>query len=392
MAIITSLLDNDLYKISMQQVVLHQFPEIDVEYKFQCRTSEIDLRPYRTMIEAEVDHLCSLRFRPEELEYLSSLAFIKKDYIDFLHLLQLNRQHVHIYEENETLQIRIAGPWFLTILFEVPILAIVNEIYFSQITQEPGIDYSGARDRLHDKIKLASEMGLMYKFADFGTRRRFSFRWHSELISTLAQSTINHRNFVGTSNVLLAMLNGVRPIGTMAHEFIQAGQAVGVRLVDSQKFMLQKWVDEYRGDLGIALSDTVGLDAFLRDFDKYFSKLYDGVRQDSGDPFEAAEKIIAHYEKMQIDPLTKVVIFSDGLDFPHARDLLDTFKDRINVSFGIGTNLTNDFPGIDPIQIVMKMIKCNGQPVAKISDTPDKGMCEDAAYLSYLKRVFNDKK
>ncbi len=376
----------------MGQAVLHEFPEIDVEYKFQCRTKGIDLRPYRTGIEAEIDHLCSLRFSSEELEYLKSLPFIKKDYLDFLRLLQLNREHVHIYEEDDSLQIRIAGPWFLTILFEVPVLAIVNEYYFSQITAQKEIDFSGARDRLQEKINMAYEMGSAYKFADFGTRRRFSFRWHSELVSKLAQSKINKRNFVGTSNVLLAKLNGVRPIGTMAHEFIQAGQAVGVRLVDSQKFMLQKWVDEYRGDLGIALSDTVGLDAFLRDFDKYFSKLYDGVRQDSGDPYEACEKIIAHYEKMQIDPKTKVVIFSDGLDFPHARELLDTFKDRINVSFGIGTNLTNDFPGINPIQIVMKMIKCNGQPVAKISDTPEKGMCEDAEYLSYLKRVFANRK
>ncbi|MHA1619494.1 MAG: nicotinate phosphoribosyltransferase [Promethearchaeota archaeon] len=392
MPIISSLLDNDLYKLTMGQAVLHEFPEIDVEYKFQCRTKGIDLRPYRTGIEAEIDHLCSLRFSSKELEYLKTLPFIKKDYLDFLRLLQLNREHVHIYEEDDSLQIRIAGPWFLTILFEVPVLAIVNEYYFSHITAQKEINYSGARDRLQEKINMAYEMSPAYKFADFGTRRRFSFRWHSELVSQLAQSNINQRNFVGTSNVLLAKLNGVRPIGTMAHEFIQAGQAVGVRLVDSQKFMLQKWVDEYRGDLGIALSDTVGLDAFLRDFDKYFSKLYDGVRQDSGDPYEACEKIIAHYERMQIDPRTKVVIFSDGLDFPHARELLDTFKDRINVSFGIGTNLTNDFPGIEPLQIVMKMIKCNGQPVAKISDTLEKGMCEDAEYLFYLKRVFSNGK
>ncbi|WP_457556736.1 nicotinate phosphoribosyltransferase [Candidatus Harpocratesius sp.] len=386
MPIINSLLDNDLYKFTMQQVVLHHFPEIDVEYKFKCRTPEVNLLPYIDEIREEVDFLCKLRFSKDELEYLQSLPFIKKDFIDFLQLLQLNREHVKIYEEDKELQIRIAGPWFLTILFEVPILAIVNEIYFNHHVIKP--DYDGAIARLQEKIELSYSLGNKYRFADFGTRRRFSFEWQQNLLKILVQSKINKRNFVGTSNVFFAKEFDIKPIGTMAHEFIQAGQAIGVRLVDSQKYMLQKWVDEYRGDLGIALSDTLGIDAFLRDFDKYFAKLYDGVRQDSGDPIESCEKIIKHYQNLNIDPKTKVVIFSDGLDFERAKSLLTTFGDRIGVSFGIGTNLTNDFPETKPIQIVIKMVRCNHQPVAKISDTPEKGMCEDVQYLNYLRRVF----
>lgn len=389
MAIIKSLLDNDLYKFTMMQVVLHHFSEIDVEYKFKCRTKGVDLRKIRPTLEAEISSLCDLKFTPDELAYLKSLVFIKKDFIDFLQLFQLNPDHIEVYEEDNELQVRIAGPWFLTILFEVPILAIINELYFQSLSQI--YDFEIAWKRCLEKIEMSFNMGTNYKFADFGTRRRFSLDWHRKIIHHLAKSKIADRNFVGTSNVLLAKECNIRPIGTMAHEFIQAGQAVGVRLVDSQKYMLQKWVDEFRGDLGIALSDTVGLDAFLYDFDKYFSKLYDGIRQDSGDPYEACEKIIAHYEKMKIDPKTKVVIFSDGLDFTQARDLLHKFQDRIGVSFGIGTNLTNDFPGIQPIQIVIKMIRCNNQPVAKISDTPEKGMCEDEQYLQYLKKVFSEK-
>jgi nicotinate phosphoribosyltransferase len=195
--------------------------------------------------------------------------------------------------------------------------------------------------------------------------------------------------FSGTSNVNWARLYGISPIGTMAHEWIQAGQAVGVRLVDSQKYMLQKWVDEYRGDLGIALTDTIGMDAFLRDFDKYFAKLYDGVRHDSGDPFEFARRFIDHYRNFGIDPRTKTLVFSDGLTFEKAVAIHKAFSGVINVSFGIGTNLTNDFPGVTPLSIVMKMQRCNGQPVAKISDEPEKAQCQDPNYLAYLKSVFN---
>jgi nicotinate phosphoribosyltransferase len=190
--------------------------------------------------------------------------------------------------------------------------------------------------------------------------------------------------------MMLAKKYDLTPIGTMAHEFLMAGQAF-VRISESQKYMLEAWVKEYRGDLGIALTDTIGIDAFLRDFDSYFAKLYDGVRQDSGDPFDFGEKVIKHYQKMRIDPRTKRAVFTDGLDIPTALSLHEKFGSRIDTSFGIGTNLTNDL-GPAPINIVVKMVECNGQPVAKISDSPGKQMCEDEEYVNYLKKVFGIEK
>ena len=193
--------------------------------------------------------------------------------------------------------------------------------------------------------------------------------------------------FRGTSNVLLAKELNITPIGTMAHEFLQAFQALDVRLRDFQKAALETWVQEYRGDLGIALTDVVGMDAFLRDFDLYFAKLFDGLRHDSGDPYEWGDKAYAHYRKLKIDTKTKMLTFSDGLNLPKAWELHQYFKDRFQVSFGIGTNLTNDM-GQTPLNIVLKLVECNGQSVAKISDSPGKTMTDNDTFLAYLRQVF----
>lgn len=384
--IITSLLDNDFYKFTMMQGVLHHFADIDVEYTFNCRTPGIDFTDYIDEIEKELDLLCSLQFMKSELDYLSRITFFKKDFIDFLSLFKLNREHVMPGVSKEgTLFIKVKGSWLLTILFEVPVLAIVNEIYFRNMLPSP--DYEGARKELDKKISIIKSNSSIIKFADFGTRRRHSFSWHREVVENLRQR-LDSKNFTGTSNVFFAREFGIKPIGTMAHEWIMAGQAVGVKLHLSQRHMLQKWTDEYRGDLGIALTDTIGIDAFLNDFDLYFAKLYDGVRHDSGDPVEFGYKIINHYKKLGIDPLSKTIVFSNSLDFKKIEMLALEFKGKINTSFGIGTNLTNDFPGVNPLSIVMKMSRCNGYPVAKISDDAEKVMCDDPAFLQYLKKVF----
>ncbi len=385
--IITSLLDNDFYKFTMMQAVLHQYPEADVEYSFNCRTSGIDFSSIAAALDRELDSLSTLKFSKDELEYLRCIPFFKKDFIDILSLFQFKREHV-IPEINSdgTLDIKVKGSWLLTILFEVPILTIVNEIYFRNMVPDP--DYEGAREFLGRKVRIIKKNSNIFRFADFGTRRRLSFRWHEEVIKNLKEN-LDPANFIGSSNVYFAKKFGIKPIGTMAHEWIMAGQAVGVKLQNSQKHMLQKWTDEYRGSLGIALTDTIGIDAFLRDFDLYFAKLYDGVRHDSGDPVEFGFKIIDHYHKLGINPLTKTIVFSNNLDFEKAEKLAREFNNKINVSFGIGTNLTNDFPGVTPLSIVIKMNRCNGFPVAKISDDTDKITCNDPAYLEYLKSVFN---
>ncbi|MEO6960157.1 MAG: nicotinate phosphoribosyltransferase, partial [Burkholderiaceae bacterium] len=251
--------------------------------------------------------------------------------------------------------------------------------------REPAWDEG--RKRLQSKMHLVIDDPALadFRVAEYGTRRRFSKQWHEEVVATMKNQMSPH--FAGTSNVSLAMKYGVTPLGTMGHEYLQACQALGPRLRDSQVYALEVWAKEYRGDLGIALSDVYGMDAFLRDFDMYFCKLFDGARHDSGDPFKWGERLLAHYSQNRADPRTKTLVFSDGLTIPRAIELAARFAGRCKVSFGIGTNLTNDL-GHEPLQIVMKMVRCNGQPVAKVSDAPEKTMCDDKAYLAYLRQVF----
>ena len=401
--IIHSLLDTDLYKFTMMQVVLHHFPGARVEYRFKCRNPGVDLAQFASQIREEVRSLCSLQFRDAELAYLRSMRFIKSDFIDFLGLFRLNEKYINIIPQpSGELEIRIQGPWLHTILFEIPVLAIVNEVYFRNTQKRPDLDEG--RRRLETKIAQLQEAGLGdLKIADYGTRRRFSKDWHEEVLRTLnarlgavtsppsaSQPGGRLPQLAGTSNVLYAMKLGLIPLGTMAHEYLQACQALGPRLRDSQIFGFESWAREYRGDLGIALSDVYGMSAFLRDFDLYFCKLFDGARHDSGDPFEWGERLIQHYRDNRVDPSSKVLVFSDSLDFDKVRALYLRFKDRAKVAFGVGTNLTNDL-GYTPLQVVMKMVRCNGQPVAKLSDTPSKNMCDDPAYVNYLRQVFQIK-
>lgn len=382
---INSLLDTDLYKLTMMQAVLHNGPAVNVEYKFVNRNSNIDLRPYVEQIEAEVDRLCSLRFTKSELAYLEGLGFFKSEFLEILRIFQLNRDFIQIESGENNLEITIKGPWLHTIMFEVPVLAIVSEVYTQANFPKP--DYQQGRARLDSKINEIKNAALddRYKLSDFGTRRRFSGAWQREVVEIL--HTTLPSNFVGTSNVALAKEFSLKPIGTMAHEYFQAYQALGQRLADSQKAALQSWANEYRGNLGIALSDIYGIDAFLRDFDLYFCKLFDGVRHDSGDPFTWGEKVIAHYDAMRIDTQTKTLVFSDSLTIPKTIELFEYFHERIKLGFGVGTKLTNDL-GYEPLSIVIKMTRCNDQPVAKISDEPGKVICDDPDYLAYLRHVF----
>lgn len=384
--IVRSLLDTDLYKFTMMQVVLHHFPGAQVEYRFSCRTEGVDLAPHLEEIGHEIGELCRLRFHDDELAYLRGLRFMKSDFVDFLALFHFNQKYIEVGRGKDAgMDITIRGPWLHTILYEIPVLAIVSEVYFRRT--QPGADLGEGRRRLRAKIELlcAVEPELDFKISDFGTRRRFSLAWHEELIRTLKGEVPQH--FAGTSNVLLAMQHGVTPLGTLAHEYMQACQALGPRLRDAQVFAMDKWAQEYRGDLGIALSDTYGMDAFLRDFDMYFCKLFDGARHDSGDPFEWGEKMIAHYARNRVDPRTKTLIFSDQLSFPLAIEIARRFHGRARTAFGIGTNLTNDV-GFEPLNIVIKMTECNGQPVAKVSDAPGKTVSKDARYLAYLRQVY----
>jgi nicotinate phosphoribosyltransferase len=387
--IITSLLDTDLYKFTMMQVVLHQFPGAQVEYKFKCRNPGVPLAQFVKEIREEICSLCSLTFKESELQYLRSMRFIKSDFVDFLGLFKLNEKYIEVTPlASGEIDITIRGPWLHTILFEIPVLAIVNEVYFRNTQKVP--DLMEGRRRLDTKIAQLQVPGLeTLKIADYGTRRRFSRAWHEEVLRVLSArlGTGPSGQLAGTSNVYYAYSLGLTPLGTMAHEYLQACQALGPRLRDSQIFAFESWAKEYRGDLGIALSDVYGFNAFLRDFDLYFCKLFDGARHDSGDPFSWGERMIAHYQHNRVDPKTKTLIYSDSLTIPRTIELFEQFRGRCQLAFGVGTNLTNDL-GYEPLQIVIKMTRCNGQPVAKLSDSPGKGMCDDEKYLAYLRQVF----
>ncbi|MBP3944903.1 nicotinate phosphoribosyltransferase [Psychrobacter sp. K31L] len=392
--IITSLLDNDLYKFTMLQAMLHQFPQTHGVYRFRCRNNSEAVYPLadiKESLEQQLDMLCELRFLEDELDYLRGLRFIRSDFVDYLELFKLKRRFITVSTDSKgRLLIDIEGPMIQAMFFEVFVLAIVNELYFNALSN-PSVIEEGQR-RLDDKVALLHQYAKQqstdkppFIVADFGTRRRFSKIWQAHVVETLHKA--EPKIVSGTSNVYLAKQLGMTPIGTMAHEFMQAFQALDVRLRDSQKAALESWVHEYRGDLGIALTDVVGMDAFLRDFDLYFAKLFDGLRHDSGDPYIWGDKAIAHYQKLKIDPKTKILTFSDGLTLEKAWELHQYFKERIRTSFGIGTNLTNDM-GITPINIVLKLVECNGQPVAKLSDSPGKTMINNDTYLAYLRQVF----
>lgn len=389
--VITSLLENDLYKFTMWQALLHSHPNTQTQYAFVCRNqSAYPLAELKPDVERELDHLCSLAFSEDELSYLRSLRYIKSDFVDFLTVFRFQRKFISVTTVGDTLHIVATGPQVHVMGFEIHVLAIVNELYFRRFANADVLQEG--RRRLDEKILLLRDFEREpkkrnpFEFFDFGLRRRFSADWHEEVVARLQREVPQF--FKGTSNVYLAKKYKLVPIGTMAHEYLQSYQSFGVRLRDFQKAALEDWVQEYRGDLGTALTDVVGMDAFLADFDLYFAKLFDGLRHDSGDPIVWGEKALAHYAKLRIDAHTKRLVFSDGLDLQTAFSLYRHFADRVLTGFGIGTNLSND-TGIKALNIVMKIVSCNGQAVAKLSDSAGKTLCKDETFLAYLRQVFN---
>ena len=382
--IVISLLDTDLYKFNMNMVMFHKHTNLNGTYMFKCRNADVVFTPeMHKEIEAQIDHLCSLRFAEDELNYLNSIPFIKSDYVEFLRLWHPLREYVTTHlTKNGELQIVVNGPLFSAMQFEIYLLEIVNEVYFRM-----KYDYfyllDSAREKFAEKLEWLNDGTYTFKFAEFGTRRRLSREWQDYVVKELLKTG----KCVGTSNVFLAMKYNCKPIGTYAHEFVQMYQGVpGVQLAYTNKMAMEEWFDEFQGDNGTALSDTLGTDLFLMDFNKLQASCYTGVRHDSGDPFEWGVKMIEHYKKLGIDPKTKTLLFSDSLDFEKAENIYNYFKDNINVSFGIGTYLTNDTCE-DPLNIVIKLQYVNSHPVAKLSDVPTKAMCQDTDYLDYLKNA-----
>ena len=380
--IITSLLDTDLYKFNMNQVIFHKHTDLVGEYHFRCRTPNIFFtKEMVTEINEQIDHLCSLRFKNEELNYLRSIRFIKPDYVEFLRLWHPIKDYVTTVLENEELRVIVSGPLFSAMQFEIYLLEIINEVYFRMKFNYDELLVS-AKEKLEKKILDFKNKKYNFKFAEFGCRRRLSREWQEEVVKKLSSET---QNMVGTSNVFLAMKYNLVPIGTYAHEYVQMYQGIdSIPLSYTNHYALKDWYDEYKGDNGTALTDTITTDLFLRDFDRSMVNNYTGVRHDSGDPYIWAEKILNHYEKYGIDSKTKMLLFSDSLNFDEAEKIYKTFKDKVKLSFGIGTFITNDTKE-KPLNIVIKLQYVNGRPVAKLSDVEGKVMCDDEKYLKYLK-------
>ena len=385
--VLYSLLDTDAYKLHMQQAVFHHYYDVNVAAEFRCRGDDL-LGIYADAIREQVEAMRSLTLQDDEYHWLSGLPFFKQDYLNWLRDFRYDPQQVTVTNDNGKLNIRLEGPWREVIMWEVPLLAVISELAHRYRSPETGVPQAleMLERKLVDFNQLTADIDMSaFKLMDFGTRRRFSREVQEAIVSRLQQESW----FTGTSNYDLARRLSLTPMGTQAHEWFQAHQQISPDLATSQRAALAAWLKEYPDQLGIALTDCITMDAFLRDFGPEFATRYQGLRHDSGDPFEWGEKAIKHYKTLGIDPLSKVLVFSDNLDLTKAVELYRHFSSRINLSFGIGTRLTCDIPQVKPLNIVIKLVECNGKPVAKLSDSPGKTICHDKAFVRALRKAFD---
>ncbi|MDG0796448.1 nicotinate phosphoribosyltransferase [Pectobacterium punjabense] len=386
--ILRSLLDTDAYKLHMQQAVYHHYYHVDVAAEFRCRGDEL-LGIYADEIAHQVDLMRFLSLSDDEFTYLSSLPFFQQDYLNWLRDFRFNPQQVSIKNNAGKLDIRITGPWREVILWEVPLLAVISEVVHR--SRSPDVTAEQALVQLSASLESFRQHSVdvdlrQFKLMDFGTRRRFSHDVQQTIVTAL-QADFPY--LIGTSNYDLARRLGITPVGTQAHEWFQAHQQISPTLANSQRAALQMWLHEYPTHLGIALTDCITMDAFLRDFDLPFAEAYQGLRHDSGDPVDWGEKAIAHYQRLNIDPMSKTLVFSDNLNLDKALALYRHFYPRVNLVFGMGTRLTCDIPGVKPLNIVIKLVECNGKPVAKLSDSPGKTICQDQNFVCELRKAFD---
>ncbi|MCR4798540.1 MAG: nicotinate phosphoribosyltransferase [Lachnospiraceae bacterium] len=390
--IITSLLETDLYKFSMGQAIYHQFPDYNTTWTFRCRNKDVKFTPEMVEeIREQIRAFCNLRFDDDELAYLKNITWLKGSYVSFLRVWQPRFEDFTISDQAECgLSIETGGTWLNTSMYEIPTLAIINEVYFRmQYDYDDLIEQF--RRKLDEKVQwLVDGTYNISAFSEFGIRRRLSSEAQEMAIKKLMSYSYPGSVFVGTSNVYLAKKLGIKPVGTMAHEWLMCvGQGNHKHNpAYSNWYALDYWVKEYGILNGTALTDAITTDCFLEDFQLTFATLFSGVRHDSGDPFVWGDKMIRHYEELGIDSKTKTLLFSDSLDFKRADEINAYFKDRAKVAFGIGTYIANDTDE-EALNIVMKTTLCNGMDVAKISDVEGKGMCKNPDYVKYLQRCID---
>jgi nicotinate phosphoribosyltransferase len=379
--VIKSILDNDLYKFTMQLAVLELFPKAEAEYRFTNRGFQRFSTEFVEELERVIDEdISKLALTEEEYNWLSEhCPYLRPMYLEYLKNFHFKPGEVKVcLTEDKDLDIRIKGPWHSTILWEIVLMAAVSELYFKIIEKEwkrnsqNGCTFESVLAAYENKIL---EMGKTLEennclFSEFGTRRRRSFELHDRVMKTLA----GIKTLMGTSNVFFAKKYGLKPIGTVGHEWIMGTSAlIGLRYAN--RFAFENWVEVYNGDLGIALTDTFGSKAFFKDMDLKLSKIYDGFRHDSGNPYDFVDTVIEHYRKMGIDPMKKLIVFSDALNVDTVILLKKYCEGKINCSFGIGTSLTNNsdfFLESPPLNMVIKLHSIDGIPVVKLSDSPEK--------------------
>ncbi len=368
---IKSIIDNDLYKFTMQNAVIKIFPRAKVRYQFINRGKTPFPEGFAEQLRKEIAKMSELVLTNNEKDFLKkNCAYLDPTYIDFLAGYRYDPSELGVIQQGGDLQISIEGYWYRTILWEVPLMALISELYFKMTGQEI-YDDAQIIDIARKKATGFNLLGI--SVADFGTRRRYSFENHDRIVKAL--KNYGKPSFIGTSNVYFAMKHNLIAVGTHAHEWFMFHAAkYGYKMAN--KLALENWVRVYRGDLGIALSDTFTSDVFFHAFDTKFAKLFDGVRQDSGDPIEFADKAVAHYKALKIDPMSKTIIFSDGLNPETVEKITKHCRGKIKISFGIGTNFTNDV-GVKPLNIVIKITeaKPEGQDwmhTVKLSDTKGK--------------------
>lgn len=397
--IITSLLETDLYKFSMGQAIYHQYPSYKTRWTFKCRSVGIRFSPEMVEeIKAQILAYCDLRFSEEELDYLARIEWLHGDYIDHLRIWKPRYQDFTISADGECgLSLDAAGTWLNTSMYEIPVLAIINEVFY-RMSYDYDALFEQYRRRLDEKSRWLKDgtynLGI---FSEFGLRRRLSAEAQELAVKTLCGGSFKDSKCIGTSNVYLAKKFNVVPVGTMAHEFVMCvGQGNPMfNPAYSNKLAMDSWTKEYGVLNGTYLTDTIGDVTAHLDMEYTYSVSFAGVRHDSGDPYEWGEAWINHFEGYydkyhdeRVNPKNKTLLFSDSLDFERASKLYGHFKSRIKVAFGIGTYIAND-TDVPPLNIVMKVTECNNRPVAKLSNSDGKTMCEDDEYIEYLKKTIN---
>ncbi len=386
---VISMLENDLYKFSMSYYYQRTTPEGIGTFIFTDRNGQKFTQQFVDELKAEFKKLETLALTDQEFEWcLKNIYFIPQCYFEWLKGFRFNSSIINVsLDEESHLHIEATDLIYKVTLYEIPILCTVSEVYYRTYeSSTPDWDYIDRQ--LEKKVAISNENAL--QFANFGMRRRYSHEVEAHVTEYLARHA---KYFVGTSTVYFAMKyqsirKDLKPIGTMAHELMMATAAfMGPK--EANYYVMRHWAKIYGGAMGTMLPDCFTTEVFLRNFSLDMAKLYDGVRHDSGDPFDFGDKIISKYESYHIDPTTKSIVFSDALDFDRALAIQKYFEGRIKVSFGIGTNLTNDVGTVKPLNIVMKLktFQVNKRQhvyrCVKLSDTPGKELGDPDEIHSY---------